>query len=324
MHLIALVAMILPTTAFAGGPILSISGACPGPMAVSASGLTPGGMAAVLRGSGPGSDVMPAGPCRGGASGLSGLAYVTTVPVDGRGNVSAMPTISGPLCGQYVQFVDATACTLTNLAELGGGAPVDCDPATEVEADGRCYYLDGSGGACDPGYELAPQSVLASIAPEFTGKDYKNAVSDNCCIWHADQDVELQDWGLGSNCNSPGPFSDGPTLGGAGCMDALNLNPAQLTLCQSSGDGDGFMHDNGLGIIWYNDVPTDTINEDQARLSCEQSYGVCYLSEGDCAGLGYCQDPSSGQCWGWEDGCSGDAGRVWQYGSSYTTYGYWN
>ncbi len=113
----------------------------------------------------------------------------------------------------------------------------DCDPAIEVEAfidaSWRCVYLDGSGGECDPGYELAPQSILDDVAPDFTGKDYKNEVSDNCCIWHRDQDIERQDWGLGSNCNSPGPFSGGPTYGGAGCLDILNLNPRQLTLCMT-------------------------------------------------------------------------------------------
>jgi hypothetical protein len=83
-------------------------------------------------------------------------------------------------------------------------------------------------------------------------------------------------------------------------------------------------HDNGLGVTWYNEVPTGTINSAQAKLSCEQTYGTCYLSTGDCAGYGWCQGSSSGKCWGWESGCSGSSGRVWQYSSSYTTYGYWN
>ncbi|MFT4627746.1 MAG: hypothetical protein ACI8PZ_006433 [Myxococcota bacterium] len=317
--------LVASTTAFAGAPppTLSLDGACPGPIDISIT-LSAGSTATVLYASGTGSSTLPFGRCAGVATGLDSGRWAFNAPDgDGDGALSFSPSVPDAACGQWLQVLDTTTCLLSDAVEIGAvGAPADCDPATEVEADGRCYYLDGSGGACDPGYELAPQSVLASIAPAFTGKDYKNAVSDNCCIWHADQDVEMQDWGLSSDCNSPGPFSDGPTLGGAGCMDALNLNPAQLTLCQSTGAG--FEHDNGVGVIWYNDIPTGTIDENQARLSCEQSYGVCYLSDGDCAGLGYCQDPSSGQCWGWEAGCSGDAGRVWQYGSSFTTYGYWN
>jgi hypothetical protein len=113
------------------------------------------------------------------------------------------------------------------------GSLTCCDPVTEVDFDGRCYYLDGSGGSCDPGYELAPQSVLNDIATDFVGLTYKNQTSNNCCIWHADQQVELQDWGMGVDCNQPGIFDAPPTLGGAGCTNALNLNNMQLTFCQT-------------------------------------------------------------------------------------------
>ncbi len=108
-----------------------------------------------------------------------------------------------------------------------------CDASVEVIYNDTCYYLDGSGGYCDPGYELAPQSVLNTIAQDFVGLDYKNAVSGNCCIWHADQAAQLQDWGMSLDCNTPGPFDGGPSLGGAGCFNALNLNATQLTLCRS-------------------------------------------------------------------------------------------
>ncbi len=111
----------------------------------------------------------------------------------------------------------------------------DCDEATEVELDGVCYYIDGSGGACDPGYTLAPQSDFGRMpADAFVGKNYKNRVSSNCCIWHRDQDSERQDYGMNANCNSAGPFSEGPVPGGAGCTDALNLDANQLTFCMST------------------------------------------------------------------------------------------
>ena len=109
-----------------------------------------------------------------------------------------------------------------------------CEFGTEVDFGGRCYYLDGSGGTCEFGYQLAPQSILNSIATSFIGKDYKNQESDNCCVWHANQATENQDWGMDAECNASGPFTEGPVLGGAGCSDALNTNPGQLTLCQSN------------------------------------------------------------------------------------------
>ena len=109
-----------------------------------------------------------------------------------------------------------------------------CDPLTDVSYQGKCYYLDGSRGLCDAGYSLAPQSVLSAIAGQFVGKDYKNQVSDNCCIVHANQAAEGQDWGMETDCNAAGPFVQGPILGGAGCTDQQNDNVGQLTFCMSS------------------------------------------------------------------------------------------
>ena len=109
------------------------------------------------------------------------------------------------------------------------------DPRTEVEFGGICYYLDGSDGVCDPGYALAPQSVLINIASDFTGKTYRHTQSNNCCIKHANQAAELQDWGmLSGDCNQSGPFTFGPRLGGAGCTDANQNHSMQLTIYGSN------------------------------------------------------------------------------------------
>jgi len=81
-------------------------------------------------------------------------------------------------------------------------SPCD-DTDREVSYDGSCYYLDGSGGECLDGYELAPQSVLNTIALGFVGKDYKTMTSSNCCIWHADQGIEGQDWGMTAAAMDP-------------------------------------------------------------------------------------------------------------------------
>ncbi|MBT3221906.1 MAG: hypothetical protein HN348_22760 [Proteobacteria bacterium] len=112
---------------------------------------------------------------------------------------------------------------------------VACDPATEVEYNGYCYYLDGSNGVCDSGYSMAPQSVLNTIAGSFVGKNYKHQVSNNCCIDHLNEPTEGQDWGMPNQCNTNGPFTSGnPAAGGAGCTDAHNHSSNQLTLCMKS------------------------------------------------------------------------------------------
>jgi hypothetical protein len=134
-------------------------------------------------------------------------------------------------CDLCPGFDDSIDINNNNIPDACEG---NCDTATEVDFNGRCYYLDGSGGACDAGYVLASQSVLSNISTQFAGKTYKNVVSDNCCITHADQAAENQDWGMDSaECNQPGAFTMGPVLGGSGCADANNNNPAQLTFCRT-------------------------------------------------------------------------------------------
>lgn len=98
---------------------------------------------------------------------------------------------------------------------------------------GRCYYLDGSGGVCAEGFELAPQSILTTISNRFMSKYYLSTQSDSCCIAHADQDTEFKDWGMqGADCNIDNPFGLGPALGGNGCTNIASANsPNQLTLC---------------------------------------------------------------------------------------------
>lgn len=100
----------------------------------------------------------------------------------------------------------------------------------EVAWNGRCYYLDGSGTACAVGYSRATNDVLTCISTEFAGKNYRSIVSNNCCVSTADT---YQCYGLGSQCNAAGPFTSGPTLGGAGCTDAQLNNTQQLTFCGS-------------------------------------------------------------------------------------------
>jgi hypothetical protein len=80
---------------------------------------------------------------------------------------------------------------------------------------------------------MAPQRVLDDIAAMFVGKTYKHDISNNCCVKHADQATELQDWGMSAQCNSAGPFTVGPVLDGASCTNANQNNSMQLTLCVS-------------------------------------------------------------------------------------------
>ncbi|CAF3784871.1 unnamed protein product [Rotaria socialis] len=101
----------------------------------------------------------------------------------------------------------------------------------EVSWNGHCYYLDGSSGTCATGYSLSTNAILTCISTQFAGKTYASAVSGNCCVWTADT---YECYALGSNCNSAGPFTSGPTLGVAGCTNTQNHNARQLTFCGSN------------------------------------------------------------------------------------------
>jgi len=97
------------------GPALTVGGTCPGTVDVRGSNLTPGASVAVLTGAGPGNDVIPAGPCAGLQSDLSGLAFRGLFSANGNGILSLSPTLGGGVCGAGVQLLDVASCTLTNV-----------------------------------------------------------------------------------------------------------------------------------------------------------------------------------------------------------------
>jgi hypothetical protein len=84
------------------------------------------------------------------------------------------------------------------------------------------------------------------------------------------------------------------------------------------------------GAVEYCDtVPIDRYDSTQALAACQVCYGApCYLEDADCAGLGYGPRPDGYYVcgdgyFGYENGCSGDAGRIWRICTSFTTYGRW-
>jgi hypothetical protein len=121
-----------------------------------------------------------------------------------------------------------------NAKTCSNGACVACDSKTEATYNGKCYYLDGSGGNCDVGYSRAPNTTIAAIllSNGFVGKNYKHQNSSNCCVWTSDA---VENYGMGDHCNANGPFTaNDPKLGAAGCTNQMNHNPGQLTFCGSN------------------------------------------------------------------------------------------
>ena len=122
-----------------------------------------------------------------------------------------------------------TMCT--NGQKCVSSVCVSCG-TNEVAYNGHCYYLDGSGGACDTGYSRAAETVISAITTSFIGLNYKHTISSNCCIWTSDT---YENWGMASHCNANGPFTSGdPQLGAYGCTNQQNHGSGQLTFCGSN------------------------------------------------------------------------------------------
>lgn len=112
--------------------------------------------------------------------------------------------------------------------------PPMCDPG-DVTYAGKCFYLDGTGGACSSNYavssEAALGAVLAANPNAFQGKNYRSNVSANCCVYTSDN---IRNFGMVSHCNLTGPFGAGePKYGGNMCVNiSVAVKPDQITLCE--------------------------------------------------------------------------------------------
>ena len=163
--------------------------------------------------------------CAGGACGYSacvaGRSDCDGVKSNGCETDTSSDAANCGKCGLVCGF----GSTCVNSACV----PVSACGPNDVSFQGHCYYLDGSGGNCDAGFTRASEAVLAQITGLFVGKNYRHVTSTNCCIWTSDV---LENYGMVSHCNSPGPFSSGePLKGGASCVNQQLHNPAQLTFC---------------------------------------------------------------------------------------------
>jgi len=97
---------------------LSVSGGCPGAVAVAVSGASANGEVAIVLGPGTGSVVVPGGPCAGTVLGLSSPRLLARPQADGNGDFSTVVDVPGSACGQFLQVVDVTTCGTTNVSQI--------------------------------------------------------------------------------------------------------------------------------------------------------------------------------------------------------------
>lgn len=100
------------------GPLLDISGSCPGTVDLTVGNMSANGSFVLLYSPNPGTAAVPVGPCMGTPSGLAaqGATSVGVFRADADGNWNFSPRLGGPACGVTVQVLDLATCTFTNTA----------------------------------------------------------------------------------------------------------------------------------------------------------------------------------------------------------------
>ena len=101
-----------------GAPILGTSGSCPGSVTVSIDNATPGGQVVLAWSSSLGSATVPGGPCAGTSLGLANPKVAKTFTAPGSGSGDLVRTLGGAACGIYLQALDVSTCTPTNVGDL--------------------------------------------------------------------------------------------------------------------------------------------------------------------------------------------------------------
>lgn len=102
------------------GPRLSRTGSCPGSSTFTVTGATPGGTVAIAMSGSLGSFVIPgAYQCAGTVLGLGGIpTLVGTLNANANGVGSRTVNLPAAVCGRYLQMVDLSSCTTTNVIQM--------------------------------------------------------------------------------------------------------------------------------------------------------------------------------------------------------------
>jgi len=99
-------------------PGVAARGSCPGAADILLRGFTPRAQVVLASGSSAGRTVLPGGPCRGTALGISQASTVGTFRTNADGDLRLSPHLPAGVCGQYVQAVDLTSCVVSAPAQL--------------------------------------------------------------------------------------------------------------------------------------------------------------------------------------------------------------
>ncbi|GAB4528229.1 MAG: hypothetical protein Tsb0020_45460 [Haliangiales bacterium] len=235
-------------------------------------------------------------------------------------------------CGEGVCQAPECGNSLVQADEECDEGPVStetCDADCTFPVCGDSFPNAPFGETCDEGPEDTATCDRDCTAPEC-GDGLSNIPFGETCDEGAvntptcDADCTAPVCGDGLlNTAADEACDDGNQVNSDGCSAACQLEDN----CQEF-NLSGFECPSGA-TAFCADGPLDRFNPAQAQQACEVCYGVPCFDEGaDCAGNGFGPNPAGEhQCgdgyFGYQDGCTGDAGRIWAICTSGTTYGRW-
>ncbi len=175
-YMIPFLALTVPSVALAV-PVASVVGQCPGPATVEFSGLPARSGAAILFSNGLGADPVPAGLCRGTETGLSPVHWAATIYSNPVGVLSFDVTLPPGVCGKYIQAMDVTDCSMSNVFDMST-LPA-CDDA---DGDGICDPVDlcdGGDDTLDADDDGIPDDCDACFGDDATGDSDGDGTCDS-------------------------------------------------------------------------------------------------------------------------------------------------
>lgn len=103
----------------AAAQTVTTTGSCPGVIDIDIQNFSSNGQFALLTGQSGGNNVIPAGPCQGTPTQLSGLTLRALGNLNNGGDASLSPNVPNGACSQELQVLDVNTCQLSAVTSLG-------------------------------------------------------------------------------------------------------------------------------------------------------------------------------------------------------------
>ncbi len=173
--------MVLLLASLAFAPNFTIEGTCPGVLDIEFSNLPDDGTVYVMAGDGPGESAIPVGPCAGESSGVSGRVRPIGMlrDDDGDGMISFSPDVPEVACDFYMVASQATDCTSSPAAPVGGST---CDDVCARARAAGCDVMEDCESDCETDLDVCPSQMESVV---------------ECHLSHAIMCDDVEDQGIG-------------------------------------------------------------------------------------------------------------------------------